>query len=73
LELLGKRNEKMTKEPERYMTIKEASTILRVDQSTFRRYIKAGIFPAIALPHLGKRKCHLIRRSDIMRLLGEKE
>ena len=42
-------SEKTTRPPTAYVTVKEAAEILRVDQSTCRRYIAQGILAAIRI------------------------
>ncbi len=52
------------------MTVHEVAKIFRVDDTTVRRWVKAGTFPAVELPHVRKRTQYRIRRSDIERILG---
>ncbi len=52
------------------MTVQEVAKILLVDNTTVRRWIKAGTMPAVHLPHKGKRTQYRIKRSDIDKMLG---
>jgi len=51
----------------------EVGAILRVDESTVRRWIKIGVLPAVLLPRTGKRRIYLVKRSTMKTLLNEKE
>jgi excisionase family DNA binding protein len=52
------------------LTVGEVATILRVDSTTVRRWIKSGTLSAIELPHANKRAAYRIRRSTIDTLLN---
>lgn len=52
------------------MTVREVADILRVDDTTVRRWIKSGILVAVSLPHAGKRQAYRIRRDTVDRLLN---
>ncbi len=52
------------------MTVREVAEILRVDETTLRRWIVAGTMPAVKLPHKGKRTQYRIKRSEIDKMLG---
>ncbi len=60
-------------EPMELLTVQEVAKIFRVDDSTVRRWIQAGTFPAVELPHKRKRTAYRIRRSDIERILGNEK
>jgi excisionase family DNA binding protein len=59
----------MTEEMEALLTVREVAEILRVDETTVRRWIKGGALDAIKLPHRGKREIHRIRRSTLNAIL----
>jgi excisionase family DNA binding protein len=52
------------------MTVREVADILRVDDTTVRRWIKAGILEAVSLPHAGKRQAYRVRRDTVDKLLS---
>lgn len=52
------------------LTVHEVASILRVDDTTVRRYIKNGVLDAITLPHREKRQSYRIRRSTLEDLLN---
>lgn len=52
------------------LTVSEVARALRVDDTTTRRWIKAGILEAVLLPHRGKRQSYRVKRSTIERLLN---
>lgn len=51
------------------LTVSEVASIVRVDDTTVRRWIKNGILEAVRLPHAGKREGYRIPRSTIDKLL----
>ncbi len=51
------------------LTVHEVGQILRVDDTTVRRWIKNGILEAVSLPHKGVRTAYRIRRSTVDALL----
>jgi excisionase family DNA binding protein len=53
------------------LTIHEVAEILRVDDSTVRRWIKSGAMEAIVLPHVNVRTAYRVRRSTLDKLLGK--
>lgn len=53
------------------LTISEVARILRVDDTTVRRWVKQGTLEAVALPHAGERLAYRIRRETLDALLGE--
>jgi excisionase family DNA binding protein len=55
----------MAEQMEELLTVQEVASILRVDQTTVRRWIKEGTLPSIKLPHRGKREIYRIRRSTL--------
>lgn len=52
------------------LKVQEVAKILRVDDTTVRRYIKNGALEAITLPHALKRQSYRIRRSTLDELLN---
>jgi excisionase family DNA binding protein len=67
-ELLSK--EPMTEEQDPLLTVHEIARYLRVDDTTVRRWIKAGALEAIVLPHRGRRQTYRIRKSALDQLLA---
>jgi excisionase family DNA binding protein len=55
---------------DRLLTVREVANYLRVDDTTLRRWIKAGTLLAVELPHRGKRHAYRIRQSTLDQLLG---
>ncbi len=55
---------------ETLLPVHEVAKRLRVDDTTVRRWIKAGILTAVALPHKGKRVAHRVRQSDVDAILN---
>ena len=53
------------------LTVSEVADILRVDNTTVRRWIKQGTFEAVVLPHVNARQGYRIKRETLDRLLGE--
>jgi len=55
------------------MTVNEVADILRVDDTTVRRWIKQGTLDAVILPHPNERAAYRIRRETLNKLLGIEE
>jgi excisionase family DNA binding protein len=53
------------------LTVSEVAKILRVDDTTVRRWIKQGVLEAITLPHRDKRQAYRVKRETINALTGE--
>ncbi len=53
------------------LTVGEVATILRVDATTVRRWIKNGVLDAVTLPHVNKRCAYRVRRSTVDALLNQ--
>jgi excisionase family DNA binding protein len=51
------------------LTIPEVARILRVDDTSVRRWIKLGVLEAIILPHVNDRQAYRIKRSVVDKLL----
>lgn len=52
------------------LTVQEVADLLKVDDTTVRRWIKGGAMEAVTLPHLNKRHAYRVRRDTIDRILG---
>ncbi len=52
------------------MTISEVARILRVDNTTVRRWVKLGVMEAVILPHVNERQAYRIRRSTVDAILN---
>jgi len=52
------------------LTVSEVAEILRVDETTVRRWVKIGALKAVVLPHLNKRQAYRIRRETLEKLLA---
>lgn len=55
----------MTQTKSELLTVHEVAEILRVDDTTVRRWIKAGTFEAIRLPKRGDRESFRIKRETV--------
>ncbi len=53
------------------LTISEVAGILRVDNTTVRRWVKQGTFEAVVLPHANARQAYRIKRETLEKLLGQ--
>ena len=51
------------------LKVNEVAKMLRVDQTTVRRWIHWNVLSAITLPHGGKRECYRIKRETMSKLL----
>ena len=54
----------------RLLTVQEIAALLRVDQTTVRRWINNGSLPAVALPKQASRTIYRVKQSEIDKLLG---
>jgi excisionase family DNA binding protein len=52
------------------LTVAEVAAILRVDQTTVRRWVKLGALEAVVLPHRNVRQAYRIKRETLEKLLG---
>jgi excisionase family DNA binding protein len=59
------------KDEDKLLTVKEVSKILRVDETTCRRWIKDGTLEAITLPRKGNRHVYRIKQSTLNEILKE--
>ena len=53
------------------LTVSEVADILRVDDTTVRRWVKQGVLEAVVLPHVNERQAYRIKRETLDKLLGE--
>ena len=51
------------------LTISEVAQVLRVDDTTVRRWVKQGALEAVVLPHVNTRQGYRIRRETLDKLL----
>jgi len=51
------------------LTVHEVAAILRVDDTTVRRWIKNGVLEAVRLPHLNKRESYRVRQETVDKLI----
>jgi excisionase family DNA binding protein len=59
------------KEMDDLLTVSEVARILRVDDTTVRRWVKQGALEAVVLPHVNERQAYRIKRSTLDKVLGE--
>lgn len=52
------------------LTVHEVARILRVDDTTVRRWVKQGALEAISLPHVHERQAYRIKRETLDKVLG---
>ncbi len=52
------------------LTISEVADILRVDDTTVRRWVKEGALEAVILPHANERQSYRIRRETLNKVLN---
>jgi excisionase family DNA binding protein len=53
------------------LTVAEVANILRVDDTTVRRWVKQGALEAVVLPHVNERQAYRIKRETLDKMLGE--
>ncbi|GCE20007.1 hypothetical protein KDK_38070 [Dictyobacter kobayashii] len=53
------------------LTVSEVADILRVDDTTVRRWVKQGALEAVILPHVNERQAYRIKRETLDRVLGD--
>ena len=53
------------------LTVAEVADILRVDNTTVRRWVKQGTFEAVILPHVNSRQAYRIKRETVEKLLSQ--
>jgi excisionase family DNA binding protein len=52
------------------LTVSEVAQILRVDETTVRRWVKIGALEAVVLPHVNKRQAYRIKKETLDKLLA---
>ena len=52
------------------LTVAEVAAKLRVDDTTVRRWIKAGALTAVSLPHRGRRQSYRVKASTMRAVLS---
>jgi excisionase family DNA binding protein len=53
------------------LTVSEVARILRVDNTTVRRWVKQGVLEAVVLPHVNERQAYRIKRATLNKVLGD--
>jgi len=53
------------------LTVAEVADLLRVDNTTVRRWVKQGTFEAVVLPHVNARQAYRIKRETVDKLLRQ--
>jgi excisionase family DNA binding protein len=53
------------------LTVSEVARILRVDDTTVRRWVKQGALEAVILPHVNERQAYRIKRETLEKVLGD--
>jgi len=54
---------------EELLTVYEVAHVLRVDETTVRRWVTQGVLAAVVLPHKGKRQTYRIQRRALQAVL----
>ena len=52
------------------LTVSEVARILRVDDTTVRRWVKQGALEAVILPHVNERQAYRIKRETLEKVAG---
>jgi excisionase family DNA binding protein len=52
------------------LTVSEVAEILRVDDTTVRRWVKQGALEAVVLPHKNERQGYRIKRQIVNKILA---
>jgi len=53
------------------LTVSEVARILRVANTTVRRWVKQGVLEAVVLPHVNARPAYRIKRATLNKVLGD--
>lgn len=53
------------------LTVGEVARILRVDNTTVRRWVKQGSLEAVVLPHVNMRQVYRIKRETLNKVLQD--
>jgi excisionase family DNA binding protein len=56
---------------ENLLTVSEVAEILRVDDTTVRRWVKQGALEAVVLPHVNERQAYRIKRETVNKILKD--
>ena len=56
--------------PADLLTVSEVAEILRVDDTTVRRWAKHGAIEVIVLPHVNARQAYRIKRETLAKIMG---
>jgi excisionase family DNA binding protein len=51
------------------LTVSEVARILRVDDTTIRRWVRDGALQAVILPHVNHRQAYRIKRETLEKVL----
>ncbi len=51
------------------LTVSEVARVLRVDETTVRRWVKQGTLEAVVLPHTNLRQVYRIKRETLNKML----
>jgi excisionase family DNA binding protein len=51
------------------LTVSEVAQILRVDDTTVRRWVKQGALEAVILPHVNDRQAYRIKKETVDKIL----
>ncbi len=51
------------------LTVAEVARILRVDNTTVRRWVKLGVLEAVVLPHVNSRQVYRIKRETLDKMM----
>ena len=52
------------------LTVSEVAAILRVDDTTVRRWVKQGALEAVVLPHLNQRQAYRVKKQTLDKLMN---
>lgn len=66
-----KEDQSTTPQTDELLTVREVASHLRVDDTTVRRWAKAGALPVVILPHVNRRQAYRIRKSTLDALLND--
>jgi excisionase family DNA binding protein len=64
-------NDQATTQLHPLLTVHEVATMLRVDNTTVRRWVKVGMLEAVSLPHKNIRTPYRIKRETVEKLLSQ--
>ena len=55
------------------LTVSEVASLLRVENTTVRRWVKQGALEAVVLPHIHERQVYRIKRETLDKMLETQE